>query len=191
MAEQKICELKKLLLRSKQIEKFKVKHIKPNKLVKKATFNLNNTRSVKYGYSPEQIEEQVLDPKTGKYFQEIYDFYRLIKVKENRDWTERFDAKVDRCKKRLRDPIEIGEKVLVFSSFVLKKHLEWFILDFSNTELIYQINFSTQNDYYITTMNCNLVIAKDYGGLLDNIKKLLAKSRLLLEKGAAYQLDLS
>ena len=40
-------------------------------------------------------------------------------------------------------------------------------------------------------MNCNLVIAKDYGGLLDNIKKLLAKSRLLLEKGAAYQLDLS
>ena len=85
VAEQKICELKKLLLRSKQIEKFKVKHIKPNELVKKATFNLNNTRSVKYGYSPEQIEEQVLDPKTGKYFQEIYDFYRLIKVKENRD----------------------------------------------------------------------------------------------------------
>ena len=40
-------------------------------------------------------------------------------------------------------------------------------------------------------MNCNLVIANDYGGLLDNIKKLLTKIRLFLEKGAAYQFDLS
>ena len=58
VAEQKICGLKKLLLRNKQIEKFKVKHIKPNELIKKATFNLNNTRSVKYGYSTEQIIEE-------------------------------------------------------------------------------------------------------------------------------------
>ena len=64
-----------------------------------------------------------------------------------------------------------------------------FTLDFSNNELIYQINFTT--DYYITTMNCNLVIANDYDGLLGNIKKLLIKSQLLLEKGAAYQFDLS
>ena len=40
-----------------------------------------------------------------------------------------------------------------------------FTLDFSNTELIYQINFSTKNVYYKTTMNCNLVIANDYGDL--------------------------
>ena len=65
-----------------------------------------------------------------------------------------------------------------------------FTLDISNTELINQINFSIENNYYITTMNCNLVIANDYGGLLDDIKKLSTKSRLLLEKGAAYQFDL-
>ena len=35
-----------------------------------------------------------------------------------------------------------------------------FTLDFSNTELIYLIKFSTENDYHITTMNCNLVIAR-------------------------------
>ena len=35
-------------------------------------FNLNNTRSEKYGYLPEQIEEQVLNPDTGKYFQEVW-----------------------------------------------------------------------------------------------------------------------
>ena len=40
-------------------------------------------------------------------------------------------------------------------------------------------------------MNCNLVLANDYGGLLDNIKKLSTKSLLLLEKGAACQFDLS
>ena len=84
-AEQKIHELKKLLLRSKRIEKFKGKRIKPNELIKKATFNLNNTRSAKYGYSPEQIEEQALKPNTGKYFQEVYDFHDLMKVKEDRD----------------------------------------------------------------------------------------------------------
>ena len=34
-AEQKICELKRLLLRSKRIEKFKGKSVKPNELIKK------------------------------------------------------------------------------------------------------------------------------------------------------------
>ena len=48
-------------------------------------FNLNNTRSAKYGYSPEQIKEQALDLETGKYFQKVYDFHGLIKVKEDRD----------------------------------------------------------------------------------------------------------
>ena len=120
-AEQKICELKKLLLRSKRIEKFKGKSIKPNELIKKATFNLNNTRSAKYGYSPEQIEEQALKPNTGKYFQEVYDFHDLMKVKEDRDWREKFDSKIDRRKKCLRDLLEIGEKVLVLAERLRKK----------------------------------------------------------------------
>ena len=46
-----------------------------------------------------------------------------------------------------------------------------FTLDFLSTELHYQINFSTENDYYITPIKCNLVIAKDYGVLLDDKKK--------------------
>ena len=61
-----------------------------------------------------------------------------------------------------------------------------FTLDFSTTELVYQINFSNKNYYYITTTNYNLVIANNYGDLLDNIKELSTKSRLLLEKGPAY-----
>ena len=45
-------------------------------------FIFNNARSAKYGHSPEQIEEQVLDPKTGKYLQEVYDFDLLIKLRK-------------------------------------------------------------------------------------------------------------
>ena len=107
----KNCELKKFLLRSKRVEKFKGKRIKPNELIRKATFNFNNRRSAKYRSSPEEIEEQALTPDTGKYFQEVYEFNCLMKVKEDRDQRERFDSKIHR-KKRLRDPLEIGEKVL-------------------------------------------------------------------------------
>ena len=84
-------------------------------------FNLNNTRS--NTYSPEQIDEKALDPETGKYFQEVYDFHCLIKVKENRDQIERFDTKFDRRKKRLRDPLEVGGKILVLAERLRKKTL--------------------------------------------------------------------
>ena len=51
-----------------------------------------------------------------------------------------------------------------------------FTLDFSSPELIYQINFSTENDYYITTMNYNLVITNDYGDPLDD-KSIVVRKR--------------
>ena len=75
-AEQKIREFKKNLLRSKRIEKYNKKSIKPNDLIKMATFNLNNVKSVKYGFAPEQIEEKSLNKETGKEFIEIYDFHK-------------------------------------------------------------------------------------------------------------------
>ena len=69
-AEQKLRELKKLLLRSKRIKKLLGKRVKPSELIKKATFNLNNTRSAKYDFSAKQIEEKSLDPKDGLGFRE-------------------------------------------------------------------------------------------------------------------------
>ena len=47
---------------------------------------------------PQQIEEQALDRKTGNNFQAVYNFDRLIKVKENRDQSEKYDTKVNRRK---------------------------------------------------------------------------------------------
>ena len=65
-AEQKIRELKKTLLRSKHMEKLEGKQIKPNELIKKATFDLNNTRSAKYGYSPPTNCRTGIRSKNGK-----------------------------------------------------------------------------------------------------------------------------
>ena len=65
-----------------------------------------------------------------------------------------------------------------------------FTLDFSNTELVYHINFCPKNDYNIT-MNCNLIIANSCGDVTQDIKDLSEKSRLLLEKGADYHFTLA
>ena len=62
-----------------------------------------------------KLKNKHLAPEQEKYFQEVFDFHHLIKVKENRDQTERFDAKVDTRKKLLRDPLEIRENVLVLA----------------------------------------------------------------------------
>ena len=59
--------------------------------------------------------------ETGKHIQEVYDFDRVIKVKENRDRFERFDAEVDRLKKRLKEPLTIDKKVLVLANRLRKK----------------------------------------------------------------------
>ena len=58
----------------------KIRELK--KLIKKATSSLNKTRSGKYGFSPNQIEEKSLE---NKYFTDIYDFHRLVRVKEHED----------------------------------------------------------------------------------------------------------
>ena len=45
----------------------------------------------------------------------------MIKAKEDRDWGERFDSKLNRHKKQLRNPLEIGEKVLELAKQLRKK----------------------------------------------------------------------
>ena len=60
------------------------------------------------------------------------------------------------------------------------------MLDFLQTEVIYQIRFSTEKDYHTTSMNCNLIIHDDYEHVSDEIKQFSKKSNLLLEKGPDY-----
>ena len=62
-----------------------------------------------------------------------------------------------------------------------------FTLDFSNTEIIYEIDVLTKNDYCITSLNCDLIVKENNDDKSKLIKDLSEKSRLLLEKGPAYQ----
>ena len=66
-----------------------------------------------------------------------------------------------------------------------------FVLDFSDEEFIQKINFNKNFNYYIVSLDCNLIlkehIKKDKK---KEIKELSQKSRLLLGKGAAYQSDI-
>ena len=73
--------INKKLLRSKRFEKSRKNRIKPNDLIKKAGQNMNEIISTKYQLAPETIEKRSLNPKNGKYFQEIYGFMRIRKMK--------------------------------------------------------------------------------------------------------------
>ena len=90
----------KLLLRNKCIKKLLGKRVKLNELIKKVTFNLNNVRSVKYGFSLEQIEEKSFDLKEGQKFIENYDFSRLWRIKEAQVKSDRYAKNLDAREKK-------------------------------------------------------------------------------------------
>ena len=80
---------------------------------------MNKTNSEKYGLLPETIEEKTLSDNV---FREIYDFYRMIKASKAINRYERYNIKLDKKRKRkLHEPLEIGEKVLILAERIKKK----------------------------------------------------------------------
>ena len=65
-----------------------------------------------------------------------------------------------------------------------------FVLEFLQIEVVYQIRLSTEKNYYIFSINFNLIIHEDYELVSDEIKQLSIKSNLLLEKGPIVFLKL-
>ena len=73
-------------------------------------------------FFPEQIEEKSLGPKEGQTFRGTYDFSKLWRITEAQGGSERYADNLDARKKRkLRDPLAIGEKVSVFADRLRKK----------------------------------------------------------------------
>ena len=106
--EQKIRDLKRLLLKSKNNDKRNKVRIKPLKPIQKATNNLNKTPTQKYGVEPGQVESKSLKDEN---YREIYDFHRLSKIGKDIVRRDRFNEVRDNSKNiRLRDPLEIGKK---------------------------------------------------------------------------------
>ena len=102
-AEQKIREFKKILFRIKKTYKRLKKRLNSAKLIKKTVQNMNNTKSVKYGFEPEIIEKRSL---TDDNFREKYDFYRLNQVTKAFKRYKKHDINIDlRRKKKLREPL--------------------------------------------------------------------------------------
>ena len=64
-----------------------------------------------------------------------------------------------------------------------------FTSDFSDHDFVQEIEFLSKNKYYITSLNSKLKL-KEYIREDEKIKKLSGKSRLLLEKDAAYLCDI-
>ena len=118
-AEQKIREFKKILFKIKKTYKRMNKRLNSAKLIKKTVQNMNNTKSIKYDLEPEVIEKRSL---TDDDFREKYDFYRLHKVTKALKTYKKHDVNIDfRKKKKLREPLRIGERVLVLASRLKKK----------------------------------------------------------------------
>ena len=118
-AEQKIREFKKILFRIKKTYKRMKKRLNSAKLIKKTVENMNNTKSIKYDLEPEVIEKRSL---TDDNFREKYDFYRLDKVTKALNRYKKYDVNIDfRRKRKLRDPLAIGERVLILASRLKKK----------------------------------------------------------------------
>ena len=82
---------------------------------------MNKIVFAKYGIAPENIEEKSLDPKDGKNFQEVYNPIRLKKNQNNEMRIDKYNQRIDRRKKILRSPLNIGEKVLVLAERLKKK----------------------------------------------------------------------
>ena len=132
-AEQKIRELKKIILKTKNTYKLSKKKINSKKIIQKAVENLNKTNSEKYGLPPEVIEKKTL---ADNVFKEVYDFYRLVKVSKAANRYEKYNEKIDEKQKRkLREPLKIDEKVLVLAERIKKKDAPG-VLSKSTTENI-------------------------------------------------------
>ena len=80
--------------------------------------NLNKTKPEKYQMEPEEVEKKALSDDD---FREKY-FYRLEKVGKHANRLDRYNIKKDiNSPKKLRDPLQIGEKVLVLAERLKKK----------------------------------------------------------------------
>ena len=114
-AEQKIRELKTRLSKL-NAQKLKITHIK---IVKNSALYMNNRKSIKYGLSPEEIERRSF---AGERFKTIFNMHRKDKTKKLHDRLDRYEKKCYLAKrKKLREDLMVGEKVLVLAERIKKK----------------------------------------------------------------------
>ena len=107
-AEQKIRELKKRISQLLLLNKNTKTRKRPNEIISKAADNMNSIPTIKYGVAPNTVEEKSLSSEAYK---EWFDIRGLQKVSNAANRYDRYETKkYFRKKKKLRQPLEIGEK---------------------------------------------------------------------------------
>ena len=178
-AEQKIRELKKVLFKTKRTYKLQKKKINSKQIIEKAVENLNKTNSEKYRVAPETIEKKTLENDT---FREIFDFYRLAKVTKDANRYERYNEKLDKKqKKKLREPLDIGEKVMALAERIKKKDAPKFLFK-STTE-----NVPFFNRKEIFKIDKYIAVNGTYNYWLQNEKGQKIDKRFIREELFALQ----
>ena len=173
-AEQKIRELKKVIFKTKRTYKLQKKKINSKQIIMKAVENLNKINSEKYGLPPDIIEKKSLE---SEYFKEIYDFHRLVKITKGINRYERYNEKLDKKQKRkLREPLNINEKVLVLAERIKKKDAPKFLFK-STTE-----NIPFFNRKEIFTIERYVLIDGSYYYWLKNEKNEKISKRFIREE---------
>ena len=173
-AEQKIRELKKVIFKTKRTYKLQKRKINSKQIIMKAVENLNKINSEKYGLPPDIIEKKSLE---SEYFKEIYDFHRLVKITKGINRYERYNEKLDKKQKRkLREPLNINEKVLVLAERIKKKDAPKFLLK-STTE-----NIPFFNRKEIFTIERYVLIDGSYYYWLKNEKNEKISKRFIREE---------
>ena len=82
---------------------------------------MNKTETVKYDVEPEEIEKRSLEDDN---FREKYDFYRLAKVGKDHGRQLKYNkTKDEKNPRKLREPLNIREKVLVLAERFKKKDI--------------------------------------------------------------------
>ena len=113
-SEQKIRELK---TRAAKLNIQKLK-LSPIKKILKSAANMNSVISKKYGLSPEEVETRSLSDEK---FRALFNFHRIEKTRQVHERLNRYNKKKYRCKKKkVRDKLNIGEKVLVLAERIKK-----------------------------------------------------------------------
>ena len=114
-AEQKIRELKTRIPKLKG-EKLK---LTLKKIIEISTANINIKPSNKYGFSPDTIEVKALNSER---FRTLFNMHRIDRTGKMSARIDRFDKKKYLGKKKkLRENLDIGEKVYILAERIKKK----------------------------------------------------------------------
>ena len=119
-AEQKIKELKKRISKVKTISDQSKAKISLARIINHSAENMKNVKSEKYKLTPNEIEKK--KSLENQQFRTEFNFEHIKISKKTSDRLDRYHKKLySRKKKKLREELNVGEKVLILAERLQRK----------------------------------------------------------------------